>query len=814
MEKIKNLISENARNKMKTEIELAGGNEVFFRGLVDDNLMVEDVMVVARGNKYSVPAIMAQMKKQEVIIHNHPSGYLYPSDNDVSISSLYGEKYRGGSYIINNDVDDIYVVVELIKEEIKKIDIDEYFSPDGLLKTYVPGYEYRDEQKEMALHIQNGINNEKKSIVEAGTGTGKTLAYLIPSIVYSILNGKKTIISTNTINLQEQLMSKDLPIISKILKDKFSYVLVKGRGNYLCLRKADKLSGEDLNDMEISESQIMQLKTILEWSKISEHGDRGELHFEVDGFIWELFNSESDLCLGVKCGHRDNCFFYKARAEVMEADLLITNHHIYFADLSIRKEAGFITDYSILPNYDMVVFDEAHNIEKVARDYFSYEASKYSFIKVMNSIYRKKKSGRRSALDALKSLFQNIKPRPDQFKDIILIIENEIKEKHDDLHMKGADYYLALMKYFCEDGNAINKRLRKEQLESDPTWADGIVKREKEFISSYINLMQSLRKLIKLINELDDEFGVITEFVKYVDRLDGFFINFKFITKFEDDNYIYWISANMQRNRIKLVATPLKIDNELNENLYKHLEQIIFTSATLAIDHNFKYFKNSIGLKESCNEAIIDSPFNYDKQMKVYIPKDIPLPNERSFLNEIGPLIKRLINLSRGNTFLLFTSYYTLNYLYYFLRDDLEDLGYDLFIQGQAPRNKLLTLYKNSDKPVLFGTDSFWEGVDVKGEKLTSVIMIKLPFKVPSEPVVEAIIENMEKEGKNPFMEYQIPESVIKFKQGIGRLIRSKNDKGIITILDGRLIKKAYGKIFINSLPTKNIKFPKMDDFY
>jgi ATP-dependent DNA helicase DinG len=324
--------------------------------------------------------------------------------------------------------------------------------------------------------------------------------------------------------------------------------------------------------------------------------------------------------------------------------------------------------------------------------------------------------------------------------------------------------------------------------------------------------MKKLRKLLKELKDYDDETGVIRDFEKYTDRLDSYFTNFKFVTEMADDNYIYWLSANPNKGHIKIVATPLKINNELEEVLYSNLDHIIFTSATIAIDDEFSYFKKSIGLKDRTLDKVIKSPFDYDKQMKVYIPKDIPMPNNKEFLTDISSFIIRLIEAAGGNTFLLFTSYSTLNYTYYLIREELEKMGHNLFIQGMAPRNKLIDMYKVSPKPVLFGTDSFWEGVDVKGEKLSSVIIVKLPFKVPSDPVVEAIIENMEKEGRNSFMEYQIPESIIKFKQGIGRLIRSKDDRGIITILDSRLYTKYYGKKFVNAIPTKNIFFRNRDE--
>lgn len=803
-------ISKECRERMKSEIEFAGGNEVFFRGIPDENLIVTEYEVLARGNETSVPAVIRHMKKEEVIIHNHPSGYLFPSDADVQIAAHYSQKKQGASYIINNNVTEVYVIVELKTEELKDIDIGPYFEEKGLLSKEFPQFEYRHEQYEMAKFIEKGINDSKKVIIEAGTGTGKTLAYLIPAIEWAKINEKKVIISTNTINLQEQLLSKDIPLVKKVLEHDFTYALLKGRGNYACLKKNDQLNHGELVDLsDLSEGQKGQMNSVIKWLDLTEVGDKAELPFDVENAVWEYFASEADLCTPAKCPHREACFFLKAREEKLKADVLISNHHLYFADLAIRKEAGFENDFSIFPNYDMVVFDEAHNIEKVARDYFSYEVSKYAFTKAMNNIYRVSRgsSKKLGSLQILKNFLKNSIKNDKLLKEYTKRIDEELILKHNLLYERTMDYFVKLMDIYCSEGVNANIRLRPEQLAKNFKWQKELKPRQEEFFSAYISYIKELRKIAKEAKDYEDEAGLIREFEKYVDRLDGFFLNFRFILDFSDDNFIFWLSANPKKNNIKLVATPLKIHNELDEVLYANLDHLIFTSATIAINDDFDYFKKSIGLTEQTYEKAIHSPFDYDKQMKVYIPTDIPLPSDKNFLDEIRDFLVGIIKMSKGNTFILFTSYSTLNYTYYLIRDELENLGFDFFIQGMAPRNQLINMYKASNMPILFGTDSFWEGVDVQGEKLSSVILVKLPFKVPSDPVVEAIIENMVKEGKNPFMDFQIPESIIKFKQGIGRLIRSKEDKGVITILDARLYKKQYGRLFIEAIPTKNINF-------
>lgn len=802
---IEEKISSEARERMAFEIAETGGNEIFFRGILDENKIVNHVEVLAKGNKYSVPAILKRMKKNEIIIHNHPSGYLYPSDADIEVASIFANKMDGGSYIIDNNAENIYVITEAYFDENKKIDIKPYFERNGLLSQCFKEFEYRDEQLHMAEHIEKGLNDEKKVIVEAGTGTGKTLAYLIPSIEWAIENEKKVIISTNTINLQEQLLNKDIPVIKKMMTKEFKYLLVKGRGNFLCNRKHGNLLSMKPADLEdFSDDQKRQFEAIINWGKETKTGDKSELYFEADYTVWEYFQSETDICAGVRCPYKSECFFLKSREEKKRADILIANHHIFFSDLAIRKEIGFNTDYSILPEYGLVVFDEAHNVEKVARDYFSYEASKYSFTKAMNQIHnvlnKKKHKGQ------LEILIQYLKNRTYEDKETIeKLLENDVRLNHSNLFEAGRNYFDRLSEVFSKGQvGSVSFRIKKDEIMAASFYS--MLNDVKEnFVLEFNTYLRTMRKIITTLKDTEDNDGIINDFTKYVERLETFFENFKFINTFDDEDFIYWVEVNNKKSNSKLVATPLKIDGELNENLYSNLKQLIFTSATIAVENNFDYFKKSIGLEEDTYDKIIASPFDYDKQMKVYIPSGLPDPNDRDFLDEIEPLLKRMILKTRGRTFVLFTSYKSLNYMYYMLRDELEENGIDFFIQGMYPRTKLVEMFKNSDSPVLFGTDSFWEGVDVKGEKLVSVIIVKLPFKVPSDPITEAIIETYELQGRKPFIEYQIPESVIKFKQGIGRLIRSKDDRGIITILDNRIVTKRYGKYFLDSIPTKNI---------
>ncbi|RRD41046.1 DEAD/DEAH box helicase [Leptotrichia sp. OH3620_COT-345] len=804
--KIADFINVEVAEIIKNEIENSGGNEIFFRGIPDDKGLVTDVEVIARGNGNSVAALLNMMRKNEVIIHNHPSGILIPSNEDVEISSLYGES-GGASYIVNNEVDEIYVMVPLKKYI--KINIDEFFGENGKIHEKIKMFEPRKEQYKMSKYIEKCINENKKLIVEAGTGTGKTIAYLLPTLLYALENNLKLIISTNTINLQEQLINKDIPLIRKIIEKDFIYEIVKGRGNYLCKRKLKNINTlESDKDTEEEKREKRILKKILEWDEITETGDRSELKYEVPNYIWEQVNCEADLCTSSRSS---DCYFFKARKKIANADMLIVNHHLFFADLSIRNEIGFNTEYSILPNYDIVVFDEAHNIEDTARNYFTYEVSRHTFGRLTGNIYNRRATGQNNA-GALTRLLVYLNENLKQEEYVkIDDMKEEVIRSLNEFYDYGNTIFDKIIYPFAQEltTGEIKRRIDKDEIKNSKFWLE-IMDMKSDFKDKYGEL---LRKTVKFLNfidsfELEDENGIIFDFTRYFERLKQYFVNFEFILRGDDENFVYWLNINSSRANIRLYATPFDIAESLEENLFNKMNRMIFTSATLAVDNKFDYYKKSIGLKNSekkeIEEKIITSPFDYEKQMKVYIPNDTLDPNSMDFLADLERFIEKIIKKTDGHCFLLFTSYSSMNYLYNKLKFYFNKNEYTLIKQNDYPRHEMIEIFKTSKSPVLFGTDSFWEGVDVQGEQLKSVIIVKLPFKVPNDPVTEAIIENTRKKGKNPFNDYQVPQAVIKFKQGVGRLIRSKQDTGIITILDNRIIKKVYGKKFLKSLP-KNI---------
>ena len=809
--KVAEFINAKTIEKMRLEISESGGNEVFFRGIPNGEGIVSEVEVIARGNSSSVAALLNMMRKNEVIIHNHPSGVLIPSDEDVSISSMYGE-VGGASYIVNNAVDDIYVIVPL--KEFIKIDVDEYFGENGAIHKNFGKFEVRREQYEMAKFIENSMNENKKLIVEAGTGTGKTIAYLLPTLLYAIENNLKVIVSTNTINLQEQLVNKDIPLLKKIINEDFNYQIVKGRGNYLCKRKLYNIDvTEKETDTEEERTEKNIIRNLIDWDKnVTRTGDRNELKYEISNSIWEKVNSEVDMCKGVKCPHYSRCHFFKARKNVADATLLIVNHHMFFADLAIRNQTGFYTNYSILPNYDIVVFDEAHNIEDTARNYFTFETSKISFGRLMGNIYNRRvvNSSNGGAIVRLMT-YLNESLSSEEYEKVDELKEDAIAELNV-FYDKGIDIFDKLIYLFSENNNnrEIKIKIDKQKMQSNKAFCE-VMEINSQFKESYGNLVIRINKFLNTVSNynLEDKEGFLFEFSRYYERLKQYYKKFEFILEGKEEGYVYWANVTTIRPNVKLYATPFDISDELNDNLFTKMDRMVFTSATLAVDNKFDYYKKSIGLmkenRRKIDERIVKSPFDYEKQMKVYIPEDALDPTNIEFLRDLEEFIEGVIKNTKGHCFLLFTSYSALNFLYNQLKSRFSEKEYTLIKQNDFPRHEMIEIFKNSKNPILFGTDSFWEGVDVQGEQLQSVIITKLPFKVPNDPVTEAIIENIRKNGQNPFNDYQVPQAVIKFKQGVGRLIRSKTDSGNIIILDNRIIKKMYGKKFLSALPRNKV---------
>lgn len=809
------------------EIERSAGNEVFFIGLTQSSSVVSEVRVAARGNSYCAPAILRDIKAGDVLIHNHPSGVLQPSDADVTIASLAGES-GAAFYIIDNRVEILYAVVPLYEGNVlKSLDRDEVLEllkPGSRISSSLESYEERREQLEMASVVTSAFNENRISLIEAGTGIGKSLAYLIPSVLWSLANRERILISTNTINLQEQLIAKDIPLLKKNMDREFKAVLIKGRGNYACKRKASALSLE--GNYLFEDNNIAEEKALIEWVSKTKDGSRADLNFVPKDSGWEKIASETDVCRRSKCSFYNDCFFYRARREAASSDILVANHHLLFADLAVKSERGGYGESAVMPPYTRVIIDEAHNVEDVATEYFGAAVSKRGVSLTMGRLVGKK-DGSKGLLPFIVLKVQKIKGHIAGafLKDVSTTIRDEIIPRLANVRALSDElfditgYWSLEAKKGGTDSGEVTADLKvriKEQMTSSETW--------KEIENSASGLLREgkvcARKLKGIVRDFDnlpegeerDTFDPqLLELKAYSERLGSLLTTIEAFFFHKVEGAVKWVETVRRHGKmsVRLKISPISVAEAMNEKAYKICKTMVLTSATLSVRGKFDYIKDRTGLKladERLDEVMLKSPFDYKRQAFVGIPTDMPLPGEQLYIENLTHVISHSLMISEGKAFVLFTSYRMLNDI--FDRLSHSDLlsGYRMMRQGDGPRSLLLENFRKDEHSIIFGSDSFWEGVDVPGDALMNVILTKLPFSVPDDPLVEARAEMMEAEGQNPFMNYFLPRAVIKFKQGFGRLIRNKRDRGAVLILDSRIVRKSYGKVFLNSLPDCNIK--------
>ena len=818
---IEKLFSKDVVEIIKTEISASDGNEVFFVGNCNNDGLLEDVKVLARGNKFSVPAIIDSAKSGQIVIHNHPSGNLTPSGQDIFLASIFGNN-GVGFFIIDNCLSDVYVVVEPFKKkECIKLDLTEtrsYLIPGGPISNVLKeSYEFRKEQIIALDQISTSFNNNTVELIEAGTGTGKTFSYLIPSILWAIKNNERVVVSTNTINLQEQLIGKDIPILVEAVSEQFKYSLVKGMRNYLCLLRMETLTDgqKDLFD----EEELGEINDLIAWSKVTDEGSLSDLNFTPSEEVWDKISAENDSCIRAKCPYYSECFFFKHRREIASSQLLIVNHHLFFSDLAI-KIATEDDQSGVLPPYRRAIFDEAHNIVDTASSHFSSSVSKYGLLRTVKRLKNRGKRGeikglvyycastamklseKRKNVDLINFLYKAeevVSPRVDHIVSLI-------NESFDLLR----EFIIFTKDSEGKSGKDFNIRITEDIL-SKTQWETAKLK-FNDLKAAIRDLIDEIQHLVEMIEQSEDKteiLKILVEFRSIVNKLhyyteviDAFFSE-------RDDLNVKWIDFKTRNENFfsTVGVSPIDISDHLKKKLYKNLDMAILTSATLAIDKSFEFNKSQMGLDEltSVNELLVSSPFNFKEQALLCIPTDVPEPYAKDYSQKISQYLKELLLITNGSALLLFTSYELLNTVHSNLKEELLNTDMNVLIQGTEPRNKLINKFKRIKNSVLFATDSFWEGIDVTGDSLKLVVIMRLPFKVPTNPIFEARAEYLENQGINSFLEYFVPHAVIRFKQGFGRLIRSKTDKGVVVVLDKRIVTKSYGRYFLNSLPDCNV---------
>lgn len=648
----------------------------------------------------------------------------------------------------------------------KDVSLYQFFAPGGVLSRTHPAYEFRRGQLQMAQSVEQALEEKRHLIVEAGTGTGKTLAYLVPVI----RSGKRVIISTGTKNLQEQLFHKDIPFLEQALfpdgEGRLNVCYMKGRNNYLCRKKLYDLTGQPvLSGLE----EIEHYRAIAAWEKTTQTGDRAELaELPEASALWHKIDARADACVGQKCSSWDKCFITEMHRRAMESDIIIVNHHLFFADLSIKQQADYAPDAGILPEVGAVIFDEAHELEDVAGSYFGVSVS----------------NGR------VEELCRDVEASLQRNHMLSVAISSALKSLRE-----RSMFFFALLP---QGEGRFSFENRRDFLEENG----------EEFMS----LQQSLTRLG---SELENLLSKPEEVFNFARRAQELQVQFGFLMESEDHNTVFWIErrrGGRDKFNVYLQATPIDVAPILKTCLFDKLECAVLTSATLAVGGGFEYMRRRLGL-EHTRESVLPSHFDYENQALLYVPPDLPDPRTPQFAAKAADRVRRLLEITRGRAFVLFTSYAQMNDVYQRL---LGEIDFPMLLQGDAPKSALLEEFRLTPNAVLFATSSFWQGVDVQGEQLSCVIIDRLPFAVPSDPVVAARVKSIDAEGGNAFFQYQVPAAVITLKQGFGRLIRSLHDRGLLALLDNRILKKAYGRVFVESLPNyrKTTELGVVEEFF
>jgi ATP-dependent DNA helicase DinG len=647
----------------------------------------------------------------------------------------------------------------------------------------------------MAQAVEQALEERRHLIVEAGTGTGKTLAYLLPVI----RSGKRVIISTGTKNLQEQLFYKDVPFLEQALYgdpasgSKLSVCYMKGRNNYLCRKKL-----YDLTDQPVLSGldEIEQYRAIAAWEKTTSTGDRAELaELPEMSLLWHKLDARAEACTGQKCSQFDRCFITEMRRRAMESDIIIVNHHLFFADLAIKLQAEGAPDAGILPEAAAVIFDEAHELEDVAGNYFGISVSNLRVEDLARDVENSLQHNRMTT-PSLSGALGSLRERSQFFFSLLPPGEGRFafETRHEFLEENG-DEFLAL--------NQALARLAGE--------LEGLPQKPEE-IFNFVRRAQELQVQLGFAMESEDRNTVF-----WIERRTGRG------TKREGQGFTRADGRQISnrasapesargRQNVFLQATPIDVGPILRECLWSKLECAVLTSATLAVGGGFEYIRQRLGM-EHARESVLPSHFDYESQALLYVPPDLPDPRTPQFVAKASERIRKLLEITRGRAFVLFTSYSQMNEIHQRLLGEVE---FPLLRQGDAPKSALLEEFRLTPNAVLFATSSFWQGVDVQGEQLSCVIIDRLPFAVPSDPIVAARVKAIDADGGNAFFQYQVPAAVITLKQGFGRLIRSLHDRGLLVLLDNRILKKQYGRVFIESLPNykKTTEMRVVEEFF
>lgn len=798
-------ISPNAAAAVRAAIRLAGGREVCFVCSMDEHGVIASARVVARGDVTSVLALPGFARRGELLLHNHPSGNLEPSGPDLDIAARMHDAGVGFA-IVDNDARELYVVVEIPRARregrLDLQEVEDVLGAGGAVARLHQRYEDRASQRGFARTIARLYNGGGIGVLEAGTGVGKSLGYLVPALRWAALNGERTVVSTNTINLQEQLVGKDLPFLARALDDQpVRFALLKGWHNYLCLHRLEQAQGAGATLFDAG--AVAEVDVLARWAERTADGSLSDLPVPPRPEVWDEVAAEPDLCLRLQCPHFDRCFLFAARRQAAQADVIVVNHHLLLADLAVRRVSQKWDDAAVLPPYTRLVVDEGHHLEDAAAGHLGATATRRGLQRLFGRLERRGKG-----------LLPTLAARLGVRKDLLSVASRDLV--HARLFPsavaardKGGTVFDLL------DGVMQEARvpvLRLTDAFADHTvWRAGLGAALEDLLRELALLGDNLR-LVRERLETDEQ--VLEVHAPLLGELRGVTRRLEHagealrqgLTPSGKAETVRWLEVRGKERNLAVSSVPLALAPILREDLFARMETAIVTSATLSTDGRFDFIRTRLGLTESEVEPEVQtfpSPFDYATQALLAVPTDTPAPNvdPRGHFDAVVHAIASVAEAARGGVFALFTSHRDVREAALVLRERTLDQRFPLMVHGEDTRDSLLRRFRDAGDAILLGTASFWEGVDVPGDPLRALVLSKLPFKVPTEPLTAAHCEAIEARGGDAFREYMIPHAALRLKQGFGRLIRSASDRGVVVLMDSRAHSKAFGRELVEGLP-------------
>ena len=791
---------------IRAAIRMAGGREVCFVCGVDEEGQVSTARVVSRGDIRSVLALPSFAKRGEMLVHNHPSGDLEPSGADLEIAVRVHDAGVGFG-IVDNLATELYVVVEVPRAAaltpIDAAKVSGDLGPEGAVAGLLARYEDRPSQRAMAATVARLYNDGGVGLLEAGTGVGKSLGYLVPALRWAAANGQRTVVSTNTINLQEQLVGKDLPFLAEALADqKVRFAMLKGWRNYVCLTRLEQAGA---NGQELFEDGMRsEVVALAEWAARTRDGSLSDLATPPRPEVWDEVAAEADLCLRFKCAVYDKCFVFKARREAAQADIVVVNHHLLLSDVAVRRAQQNWEDAAVLPPYDRLVVDEGHHLEDAAAGHLGASVTRRGLQRLFNRLDRRGKG-----------LLTALVGRLSASKDLLSVASLDLVDARlaPAVHAareKGALLFDLLDTLLHESGESCVRLT--DDFSDHPIWRSGLRRALDDLLGEIELLGEGLGLVRERIeggsNRLDESIAPLLNEMRAVARrlaMSGDALRAA-LDPPGGEQTVRWIEVTGKERNVKATSVPLDLAPILREDLFRRVQTAVVTSATLATDRSFDFLTRRLGLDADDLEPTAESfpsPFDYPRQTLLAVPTDIAAPNENaaSHLQHVVRIVLDVAEAADGGMFVLFTSHRDVRQAASELRARGLERRWPLLVHGEDGRDALLRRFRESGRAVLLGTASFWEGVDVPGRALRALILARLPFKVPTEPMTAAHCEAIAARGGDAFRDYMLPHASLRLKQGFGRLVRTATDRGVIVLADPRVVQKGYGRELLDALP-------------